>query len=299
MRIPNLNVMLVNTRVHEAMVSRVKGEINRPTGFGDVVRGALSVGARPLTLAVNQIAFAELREDFRKHYREQEFDTLYPGQKSAIRVDAMPSKVFTGRVKSVATVASQADWMSSDVKVYQTMVSIDDTVSNLKPGMSAEVTIFAEETTEPVLTIPIQAVVGSIAMGSKRKCFVLEQNQPKEREVTLGRSNDKSVEVKEGLAEGDKVVLNPRALLGDKNGMRVGTPATRRGVDADEMSGAGGGKKGKKGMPPGSALPGGALPGGGLPGGPPGAFAPGGLPNLPGAGGKQFNRPEGINEKKS
>src|SRR5262249_38690315 len=41
MRIPNLLKMLVNTRVHEAMMSRVRGEEYRRTGFGDCVRAAL------------------------------------------------------------------------------------------------------------------------------------------------------------------------------------------------------------------------------------------------------------------
>src|SRR5207244_2851539 len=163
------------------------------------------------------------------------------------------------------------DWMSSDVKVYQTMVSIDDTVMDLKPGMSAEVTILAEETTEPVLTVPIQAVAGSIGMGTKRKCFVVVDGQPRERDIELGRSNDKMVEVKAGLQEGDRVVLNPRPLLGEKSGMKTGTPATRRGVDTDEVDGAGSGKKGpgkkvdfKGGPPPGG--PGGFPPGNAAPG---------------------------------
>jgi len=277
MRIPDLNHMLVNVRVHEAMVSKVKGEVNRPTGFSDVVRAAMSIHRMPLELASNYVAF----NDARDQYRDHEFENLYSGQRAFVRIDAYPSKVFAGHVRSVATVASQADWMSSDVKVYQTIVAIDDTVSQLKPGMSAEVTILAEESTEPVLTLPIQSVVGSIAMGGKRKCFVVVDGQPVEREIELGRSNDKMVEVKSGVHEGDKVVLNPRPLLGDKSGMKTGTPGTRRGVDSDEMDGAGAGKKGggKKGDFKGAMPPGG-----------PGGFPPGN--GAPGASGKQYNRPD-------
>ena len=38
MRIPNLHKMLVNTRVHEAMISKVKGEVIKPTGYGEALR---------------------------------------------------------------------------------------------------------------------------------------------------------------------------------------------------------------------------------------------------------------------
>lgn len=284
MRIPNLARMMVDTRVHEAMVSKVKGEVTRPTHFTNTVRAAFCMDRFPMSLALSQVAFDDMYSDF----RDKDFDVLYPGQRAFVRVDAQSSKVYQGRVKSVATVASQADWSSADVKVYKTMVSIDETVTNLKPGMSAEVTILAEESTEPVMTIPIQSVVGSIAMGAKRKCYILENDRPREIEVTVGRSNDKMVEVKEGLNEGDKVVLNPRSLLGDKSGMKVGAPSTRRGVDSDDEGG--GGKKSSKKK--GGAAPGGLPPGG--PGGPPGgAIIPG--------GGKQYNRPEAnpANGKKS
>src|SRR5262249_40063089 len=44
-------------------------------------------------------------------------------QIAQIRVDAYASRVLTGHVKTVDTVASQADWYSSDVKIYKTFVS--------------------------------------------------------------------------------------------------------------------------------------------------------------------------------
>ncbi len=297
MQIPNLSRMQVNAKVHEAMVSRVKGEVLRPTGYTTILQAGFSAGRPLLDAVANVVAVNDVRHEF----RDKDFEVLYPGQRVKIRVDAYPSKQFQGRVKTVATVNSQESFFSSDVKLYQTVVSIDGSVMNLKPGMSAQVTILAEESTEEVLTIPIQSVVGSIAMGAKRKCYVLEDGQPKERDIVVGRSNDNKVEVKEGLEEGDTVALNPRPLLDEKSGMKAGTPATRRGAGGPDVDGGGagggaakkwGGKKKGGGMPPDGVPPGGA-PGG------PGGFNPGGRPNIPGAG-KQFNRPEGADlEKKS
>lgn len=265
MRIPNLRKMMVNARVHEAMVSKVRGEVYRPTGFGDTVRGAI-LSTQPTWNGLSAVyAFHELRNEF----REQEQDTIFGGQKSFIRVDAFPTKVYPGHVKTVATVASQADFLSSDVKVYQTMVAIDGTVEDLKPGMSAEVTILAEESAEPVLVIPLHSVVGSIAMGAKRKVFLLDEgNRPVLKDIVVGGSNDKMVEVREGLSEGDRIVLNPGPLLKEDDGLKPAVPGKMRGVDVDAF----GGGKGKKG----AGAAGGAgkkRPGqgaGGLPGGGPG-----------------------------
>jgi hypothetical protein len=138
------------------------------------------------------------------------------GQPALIRVDSFPDRLLHGHVDLVATVSSQQDFFSSDVKVYTTKVRIDGTMEDLKPGMSAEVTITVGDTLEHVLTVPIQAIVGSVEMGRKRKCFVVTPNGPVERDIVVGQSNERMAEIKEGLEEDDEVVLNPKALAGEK-----------------------------------------------------------------------------------
>lgn len=208
MQIPDLRHMLVNTKVHEALVSRV-----------------------------------------------------HPGQKATIRIDSYGNRLLRGVVDSVATVAAQADFMSSDVKVYATKVAInsDDMEGmDLKPGMSAEVTIVIADALEHVLTVPLQSIVGGSEMKSKRTVVVMTPSGPQEREVVIGLSNDKVAEVKEGLQEGDEVVENPKAVLGEKAKVReVGgdNKGGEKGGPGDfggEKKGGGRGKgKGKGGPPPG------------------------------------------------
>lgn len=209
MRIPDLRNMQVNARVHEALVSRVRGERYASTGFCDSVRGGLLTDPSLFGRLANQFAFAEVRDRFRD--REQRL--TYGGQPARIRVDAFPNRPINGHVKMVATVASQADMLSSDVKVYQTLVALDETMEGLKPGMSAEVTIAIDKAAENVLTVPVHAIVGSAEMGAQRKCFVLTDEGPQERDIVLGLSNDRMAEVRSGIKEGDRVVMNPKALL--------------------------------------------------------------------------------------
>jgi len=237
MRIPNLSRMMVSTRVHEAMVSKIRGEKYKATGFSDALRGGMLTGMPDLRGVSSMLAY---NLEVKEQYRDQEATLEFAGLPAIVKVDAFSTKKYDGYVKTVATVASQADFLASEVKVYTTSIAIDGSVDKLKPGMSAEVTILAEETGEEVLTVPIQAVVGTISMGAKRKCFVVHENgRTEERDIEVGLSNDKEVEVKSGLKEGEQVALNTRVILGDKSDMKAASPGKQRGED--------GGKKGKQG----------------------------------------------------
>ncbi len=156
MQIPDLSQMIVNVRVHEAMVSALRNQ----KGTGD----------------------------------------SSAWQPAEIRIDAVPQKVFKGRVKAVDSVAGQQDWFAADVKLYKTVVTIDERVEGLKPGMSAEVTIYAEESDAEVLVVPVQAVIGTVSLGAKPQCFVVgADGQPHLRDIELGMSNQRLVEVRSGL----------------------------------------------------------------------------------------------------
>jgi len=304
MRIPDLRRMMVMTRVHESMVSRIRGDTWKQTGFTEQARAAMLMGLNPMANLIGQHAFFDstrdyLREKYRKHVQYLESE----GHSATIRVDAFPDQLFKGRIKSVATVASQQDWMSTDVKVYPTAVMIlnddhknksdahghgaaeDDLSSRgitLKPGMSAEVTITIENLAEQVLTIPVQAVVGGTELGDTRKCFVMTEGGPVERLIKLGLSNERVVEVREGLREGEQVVINPRALVGDKvktrdqrsdEGKGEGKGGRSKGQGGSGKQGAGGYPPGAGGYPPGAGV--GGPKSGASPAGPPAGIGPG------------------------
>src|SRR5207302_2004618 len=110
-------------------------------------------------------------------------------------------------------------------KMYTTRVAIKaDELEGLevKPGMSAEVTIIIADSLKDVLVVPVQAVIGGSEMGSKRSIVVMTPDGPRERKIVIGGSNEKLAEVKEyevkdgeetGLKEGDTIVLNPKSVL--------------------------------------------------------------------------------------
>ena len=242
LRIPDLKKMQVNTKIHEALIARIRGDDRQSTGFLEAVRVGLTASPEPLTrlMSLSETETGMIRE----RYRDKEYYLASQGQKAKIRVDAHSDRLYEGHVRTVAAVASQQDWMASDVKVYQTLVTIDEVVEGLRPDMSAEVTIQIDPPKEPVLCVPIQAVVGGAEIGPKRKLYVMTPNGPQEKEVTLGLFNDKMVEVRDGLKEGDDVILNPKVLLGNSVKTREEAAPAQAGP-----RGPGGGKgEGKKGM---------------------------------------------------
>jgi multidrug efflux pump subunit AcrA (membrane-fusion protein) len=253
MSIPNLSKMLVNTRVHEAMIRNVRGDRMVRTGFSEAVNAGLHFSSQnPFAVLSTQLVYSQVRLDFTEKYQQYEQVLVEAGQPATIRIDSLPGETFKGHIKTVATVASQQDWMSSDVKVYQTMISIDEEIKGARPGMSAQVTILTDAKAEHVLAIPVEAIIGGSGAGRKRKCFVKTPTGPVEREIVVGMSNDTKAEILSGLEDGEEVVLNPVVLLKPTERQAIET-MTKKGPRMKDRRGGQGGPgndKGKKGAGP-------------------------------------------------
>ena len=99
---------------------------------------------------------------------ESVLDRIKKGLRASIRVDAFPDRHYTGTVQSVAVLPDQGGWMSSDTKVYSTVVTIDQKVDQLKPGMTAVVQIHVDRL-DSILAVPVQAI---IQVGDSSWCYV-------------------------------------------------------------------------------------------------------------------------------
>ena len=118
-------------------------------------------------------------------------------------------KEFDGSVISIANQPEPGSWMSSSIKEYATIVEIDGATQGLKPGMTAEVEILIANL-ENVLVVPVAAVV---EQHGQFLAWVQTEKGPQRRPLVIGQTNDKVIEVKDGLKIGDVVLLNPRAVV--------------------------------------------------------------------------------------
>lgn len=131
-----------------------------------------------------------------------------PGLPARLTLDALGTRVLHGTVTKVATIAENMPWRDSGVKQYDVQVSIDDlpTDAGLKPGMTAEVKIQVGSTSDGVM-VPIQSVA---EFDGKQVVYVVTGGQIVRKEVVSGESNDQLIQVKDGLAEGERVALDAR-----------------------------------------------------------------------------------------
>jgi HlyD family secretion protein len=144
---------------------------------------------------------------------ESSVDKIKPGQKANIVMDAFPDQTFNGEVTKIASLPDQQrSWLSPDIKVYTTQVSIEGTHNFLKPGMSARVEIFVDHAPN-ALVVPVQVVANR---SGKKVCFAVNSGKSVEKEVKTGLFNDTWVQILEGINEGEEVMLNPPRITETK-----------------------------------------------------------------------------------
>lgn len=139
---------------------------------------------------------------------ESKVDIVRSGMRVLLKV---LDREFQGTVVLVANQPESKSWAQAQVKEYPAVVRIDSDTGALRPGMTTDVEILVADLTD-VLTIPVAAVVDQ---NSKHVCWVVKNGSAERRELLLGMTNDKMVEVKDGLAEGDEVIMNPRTAVAD------------------------------------------------------------------------------------
>ena len=153
---------------------------------------------------------------------ETRVEQIRIGMPAKIRIQ---DRVLKGTVVAIANQPQPSNWFSPDVKEYATSVKIDGEADGLKPGMTAEVEILVAETPD-ALTAPVSAVV---EQGGRFFAWVQTAKGPERRPILLGLTNDKVIEIKDGIGEGEAVLLNPRAMVAEA---REDSPAK----DKDEES---------------------------------------------------------------
>lgn len=135
-----------------------------------------------------------------------------PGQRVRVRVDSNPEVLLEGTVQRIAVLPdSQNRWMNPDLKIYPTTIVIDGTHDWLKPGMSAQAEIIVNQIPS-TLQVPLQAI--HISNG-EQVCYVQSIVGVERRAVQTGEFNESFIEIKDGLREGEVVLLRPPRGLDD------------------------------------------------------------------------------------
>lgn len=130
------------------------------------------------------------------------------GMSATIRLDAFPDIELKGTVEKVNDYPEPTSWYGSASREYVSIVRINETHTDLLPGMTAEVKIHVQ-TISDVINVPVQAL---FQHNGKFYCVFQNSKKLKHREVKIGPTNDKYVVIREGLQVGQEIVLNAAAV---------------------------------------------------------------------------------------
>src|SRR5580693_344488 len=201
-------------------------------------------GSTLMTLADMSVITAEVKVD------ETDIVNVRLGQPAEIAIDAIPKKVFHGKVseigdnaivRSTGVATSQQATASEEAKDFKVVVTVNDPPVDLRPGLSttAKITTAARGN---VLAIPIQALAirskqqleqekaapGSVHAAAPPKepaskskdlkedvqgVFVIRNKKAEFVSVTTGITGTSDIEVIDGLKEGDEVVTGSYKIL--------------------------------------------------------------------------------------
>ena len=146
---------------------------------------------------------------------EADIGGVKEGQRVAFTVDAFPDDSFEGKVTQVR----QQPTTESNVVTYEVVISAPNNDLKLKPGLTANVTIYTLEKND-VLVAPSKALrfmpnEALLSEGQKiedveapQKVWTLDGNTFKAHKVETGTTNGMLTEIVSGISEGTEVLTD-------------------------------------------------------------------------------------------
>ncbi|MDW9382568.1 efflux RND transporter periplasmic adaptor subunit [Chryseobacterium sp. JV558] len=258
----NKNLSLTN------IYSPIDGTIlNRNVSEGQTVASSFS------TPTLFSIAKDLTKMRVRASVDEADIGNVKVGQKATFTVDAFPDETFDGQVSEVRLHPT----VSSNVVNYTTIINADNSGLKLKPGMTANITIYTQ-VLENVMKIPAAAtsfrpdsliikkyrINSPFANGKKHeKGQWKQQNKGAEKKneaavwviakdstisrkkIKTGMDNDTEIQVVSGLNKNDNIITGYKVLSKKSSGGQAKSPfmPQRRGSGNNRNSGGSGGPR--------------------------------------------------------
>lgn len=144
---------------------------------------------------------------------EADIGDVRPGESATFTVDAYPDDQFQGTVQQVRLGGST----SNNVVTYKVVISTSNADLKLKPGMTANVTIYTQQKSG-VLSVPTKALrftpaketVGKMKIkdigNAKNKVWTIEGNNIVAHQVNIGMSDGTHTQIVSGVKQGQKVI---------------------------------------------------------------------------------------------
>lgn len=176
-------------------VFEMNGSTNRKMAVGDSPYPGMPLVSLPDLTQIQSLT----------NVNEVDISKVVVGQKSHIRLDAFPDRMFDATVSAVGTIGQQKD-RATAIKTFEVVLDLNNADPILRPGMTTGNEIIMQNM-ENVLSIPLESV---FEKDGKTVAFVVRGSSARAQEIQLGVKNGNFIVVTSGLQAGDKVALrNP------------------------------------------------------------------------------------------
>ena len=174
---------------------------------------------------------------------EADIGDVADGERVTFTVDAYPDDLFKGIVKQVRQEATT----TNNVVTYEVVISAPNTDLKLKPGLTANVTIYTAER-KGVLSVPSKALrftptketVGNkkiVDTEAKNKVWTLENNNTlKAHAVNIGMTDGTHTQILSGISQGKEVIT----------AIKIASDNQQESTDGQESSPFAPGPRGRK-----------------------------------------------------
>src|SRR6201993_1974752 len=229
-------------------ISPINGIVSYlPVRMGEYVVPGIqnATGSFLMTLSDMSVVTSEVKVD------ETDIVNVKIGQEADVTIDAVPGKVFKGKVTEIGSQAvlrssglatTQTTTSNQEAKDFKVVVTLENPPENLRPGLSTTAKIKTAER-KNVIGIPIQALAvrsrkdleeaaknakkdgnvtlaapPPVAPGDPKKdevqgVFVVNGKKAVFRPVETGISGITDIEITKGLQEGDQIVVGSYKAL--------------------------------------------------------------------------------------
>ena len=126
-----------------------------------------------------------------------------PGVEAVVRVPEIPDRTFPGKVTRIA------DALQPGTRTLLTEIDIPNPDGALTPGIYCTVELHIPRKT-PALLVPADAIIFN---ADGLQVAVVENGVARIRKISVARDLGKEVEVRDGVKQGDQVILNPSVDL--------------------------------------------------------------------------------------
>jgi RND family efflux transporter MFP subunit len=177
--------------------------------------GSVGTGSDPTSTVPHSGLFGIARTDVLRiqvQVPQANVSAIHPGELARIQIQELPGRVFTGRVFDTAGA------LDATSRALLVEVRVNNPNSTLIPGMYAQVQ-FLDLHAQPILHVPADTLIFD-SQGT-RVATVTPDQKIRYKAVQVGRDYGKEVEITQGLAGNEPLVVNPTDALTEGAPVRV------------------------------------------------------------------------------